>query len=72
VKAGDAGQIEEESQKIRSKAMSTDTITRQIEESVSLNGAGRVRIMWYRLRAVLSDMNYAARRIVEVQAFPGR
>jgi hypothetical protein len=25
---------------------------------------------WHRIRAALSDMNYASRRIVEVQAFP--
>jgi hypothetical protein len=29
---------------------------------------GRLRSVWYRIRFTVQDMNYAARRVVELQA----
>ena len=40
---------------------------RQLERSVSWSGRERLRCLWYRLRLELADMNYASRRLVEVQ-----
>jgi len=31
-------------------------------------GLGRLRGAWYRIRFTVAEMNYAARRVVEVQA----
>ncbi len=40
---------------------------RQLEKSVSWTGRERLRCLWYRLRLTVQEMNYAARRIVELQ-----
>ena len=40
---------------------------RQLEKSVSWSGRERLRCLWYRLRLELADMNYASRRLVELQ-----
>ena len=41
---------------------------RQLEESVSWSGHERFRCLWYRLRLTVAEMNYATRRMVELQA----
>jgi len=41
---------------------------RQLEKSVSWSGRERLRCLWYRLRLTVAEMNYATRRVVEVQA----
>jgi len=41
---------------------------RQLEKSVSWSGRERLRCLWYRLRLTLAEINYANRRIVEIQA----
>lgn len=41
---------------------------RQLERSVSWTGRERLRCLWYRLRLTIAEMNYATRRMVEVQA----
>jgi hypothetical protein len=41
---------------------------RQLEKSVSWSGRERVRCLWYRLRLTVAEMNYATRRMVELQA----
>ena len=41
---------------------------RQLERSVSWSGRERLRCLWYRLRLTVAEMNYATRRMVEVQA----
>jgi hypothetical protein len=41
---------------------------RQLEKSVSWSGRERVRGLWYRLRLTVAEMNYATRRMVELQA----
>ncbi len=41
---------------------------RQLERSVSWTGGERLRFLWYRLRLTVQEMNYATRRIVELQA----
>ncbi|MGD0376052.1 MAG: ATP-binding protein [Streptosporangiaceae bacterium] len=41
---------------------------RQLEKSVSWTGRERLRCLWYRLRLTVREMNYATRRIVELQA----
>jgi hypothetical protein len=41
---------------------------RQLEKTVSWTGPERLRCLWYRLRLTVADMNYATRRVVEVQA----
>jgi hypothetical protein len=41
---------------------------RQLERSVSWSGRERLRYFWYRLRLTVAEMNYATRRMVELQA----
>jgi hypothetical protein len=41
---------------------------RHLEKTVSWTGHERLRGLWYRLRLTVAEMNYATRRIVEVQA----
>lgn len=41
---------------------------RQLEKSVSWTGRERLRHLWYRLRLTIAEMNYATRRLVELQA----
>jgi hypothetical protein len=41
---------------------------RQLEKSVSWSGRERLRCLWYRLRLTVAEMNYATRRVVELQA----
>ena len=41
---------------------------RQLEKSVSWSGGERLRCLWYRLRLTIAEMNYATRRMVELQA----
>ena len=41
---------------------------RQLEKSVSWSGRERLRCLWYRLRLAVAEMNYATRRMVELQA----
>ena len=40
---------------------------RQLEKSISWTGRERLRFLWYRLRLTISEMNYASRRMVELQ-----
>jgi hypothetical protein len=40
---------------------------RQLEKSVAWSGRERLRCLWYRLRLGLADMNYASKRLVELQ-----
>ena len=40
---------------------------RQLEKSVSWSGRERLRCLWYRLRLTVAEMNYATRRLVELQ-----
>jgi hypothetical protein len=42
--------------------------SRQLEKSVSWSGRERLRYLWYRLRLTVAEMNYATRRMVELQA----
>jgi hypothetical protein len=39
----------------------------ELEKLVSLTGLGRIRVMWYRLRRTVDEMNYATRRLYELQ-----
>ena len=41
---------------------------RQLEKSVSWSSLERFRYLWYRLRLTVAEMNYATRRMVELQA----
>jgi hypothetical protein len=41
---------------------------RQLEKSVSWTGRERLRCLWYRLRLTVAEMNYATRRMAELQA----
>jgi hypothetical protein len=41
---------------------------RQLEKSVSWSVRERLRCLWYRLRLTMAEMNYATRRMVELQA----
>jgi hypothetical protein len=47
---------------------------KRAEELVSWTGRERLRFLWYRLRLTIAEMNYASRRIVELQMRlpPGR
>jgi hypothetical protein len=40
---------------------------RQLERSVSLTRGERFRSLWYRLRLTIAEMNYASRRLTELQ-----
>jgi hypothetical protein len=42
--------------------------THQLEKTVGWTGPERLRCLWYRLRLTVAEMNYATRRVVEVQA----
>lgn len=42
--------------------------TRQLEKSVSWSRGERFRWLWYRLRLTVAEMNYASRRVAELQA----
>jgi hypothetical protein len=44
---------------------------RQLEKSVSWSGRERLRFLWYRLRLTIAEMNYASRRLIELQQRPG-
>jgi hypothetical protein len=49
--------------------VSADPVTRRhLERTVSWTGPERLRWLWYRLRLTVAEMNYATRRIVELQA----
>jgi hypothetical protein len=41
---------------------------RHLERTVSWTGHERLRCLWYRLRLAVAEMNYATRRMVELQA----
>jgi hypothetical protein len=41
---------------------------RQLEKLISWSGRERLRCLWYRLRLTVAEMNYATRRMVELQA----
>jgi hypothetical protein len=45
-----------------------DPAHRQLEKSASWSGRERLRCLWYRLRLTVAEMNYATRRMVELQA----
>jgi hypothetical protein len=38
---------------------------RQLEKSVSWSGRERLRVLWYRLRLTVAEMNYATQRIAD-------
>jgi hypothetical protein len=40
---------------------------RQLEKSVTWTCSERLRCLWYRLRLTVREMNYAARRMAELQ-----
>jgi hypothetical protein len=40
----------------------------ELEKTVAWTGPERLRCLWYRLRLTFAEMNYATRRVVEVQA----
>jgi len=46
---------------------STEHQVQRAEELVSWTGHERLRFLWYRLRLTISEMNYASRRMVELQ-----
>jgi hypothetical protein len=44
-----------------------DGTEQHAEELVAWTGRERLRFLWYRLRLTISEMNYASRRMVELQ-----
>jgi hypothetical protein len=40
---------------------------RQLERAVTWTGRERLRIVWYRLRFAVQEMNYASKRMIELQ-----
>jgi len=46
----------------------TEHQVQHAEGLVQWTGRERLRFLWYRLRLTISEMNYASRRLVEVQA----
>ncbi len=52
--------------------MSVQLIHEEIQtrttEPTAAAGGGRLRRVWHRIRLTVQEMNYSARRIVEVQA----
>jgi hypothetical protein len=49
----------------------TTQLSRPLDETITLSFGGRIRVLWDKLFAAFSDMNYACRRMVELQAFVG-
>ena len=49
-------------------ALTEDLRRRQLERSVALTGRERLRCLWYRLRLTIAEMNYATRRLAEMQS----
>jgi hypothetical protein len=45
----------------------TEQQAQRAEELVSWTCRERLRFLWYRLRLTISEMNYATRRLVELQ-----
>lgn len=41
---------------------------KRLEKSVSWSRGERFRCLWYRLRLTIAEMNYASRRVAELQA----
>jgi hypothetical protein len=41
---------------------------RQLEKAVSWSGRERLRCWWYRVRLIVAELNYATRRLAELQA----
>jgi hypothetical protein len=41
---------------------------RHLEKTVSWTARERLRCLWYRLRLTVAEMNYATRRLVELQS----
>jgi hypothetical protein len=39
----------------------------RVEETISWTWRERFRLLWYRLRLTVSEMNYATRRMLELQ-----
>ena len=46
---------------------STDQASRQLESIIGWTWRDRIGHVWHQLRATVEEMNYAARRIVELQ-----
>ena len=46
---------------------STEQQAQHAEELVSWTCRERLRLLWYRLRLTVREMNYATRRLVELQ-----
>ena len=46
----------------------TEDQAQPAEKLVSWTCRERLRLVWYRLRLTISEMNYATRRLVELQA----
>jgi hypothetical protein len=46
---------------------STEQPAQHAEKLVSWTGRERLRLLWYRLRLTVREMNYATRRLVELQ-----
>ena len=46
---------------------STEQQAQSAEKLVSWTGRERLRLLWYRLRLTVREMNYATRRLVELQ-----
>jgi hypothetical protein len=45
----------------------TEQQAQRAEDLVSWTGREWLRFLWYRLRLTISEMNYATRRLVELQ-----
>jgi hypothetical protein len=45
----------------------TEHRVQRAEELVCWTGRERLRFLWYRLRLTISEMNYASRRMIELQ-----
>jgi hypothetical protein len=45
---------------------SAGVVDRQLEKSVSWTRRERLRLLWYRFRLTVVEMNYASRRMIEL------
>ncbi len=45
----------------------TEQQAQRADKLVTWTGRERLRFLWYRLRLTISEMNYATRRLVELQ-----
>ena len=61
-------QTDEKTMPTAAPALAEHVQRRQLEKALCWSGRERLRCLWYRARLTVAEMNYATRRMVELQA----